>query len=123
MIRKPLPDTLAIGVDDGALYRVGNWRDPIRRNYSRHRRTIETVADFKATLRAGPFAWPGGYALYFVTADGAALSFNAAFAEFSIIARAIRNDDTRSGWRVAATACAADDDEPTTCDHTGETIQ
>lgn len=118
-----LPDTLAIGYDDGALYRAGEWREPIRRNYSRHARAIETVADLKATLRAGAFAWPGGYALYFVTADGAALSFAAARAEFASIARAIRDDDTISGWRVVATGCTAEDDEAPTCAHTGQPIE
>ena len=118
-----LPPTLAIGHDDGALYRVGQWREPIRRNYSGHRRTIETVADLKATLRAGPYAWPGGYALYFITADGAALSFGAARGEFASIARAIRDDDKRSGWRIVATGCTAEDDETPTCDHTGQPIE
>lgn len=118
-----LPTTLAIGHDDGALYRVGEWREPIRPNYSGHRRTIETVADFKATLRAGPYAWPGGYAVYFITADGAALSFAAARAEFASIARAIRDDDTRSGWRIVGATTTANDDEPPTCGHTGETIE
>lgn len=113
---------LAIGCDDGALYRVDGWR-LVRPNYSGHRRTIETVADLKATLRAGPYAWPGGYAIFFITADGAVLSFAAARAEFSTIAAAIRDDDTRGGWRIIGTGCTAEDDEPTVCDHTGETIE
>jgi hypothetical protein len=117
-----LPDTLFIGCD-GGLYRAGEYANPIRANYSRHHRKIETVADLKATLRAGAYAWPGGYALYFVTADGAVLSFAAARAEFPTIAAAIRDDDTRGGWRIIGTGCTADDDEPPVCDHTGETIE
>ena len=31
----------------------------------------------KGLLRDGPYAWPGGYPMYFVTADGEALSFEA----------------------------------------------
>ena len=81
------------------------------------------MADFKATLRAGPYAWPGGYAVYFITADGAALSFAAARAELASLARAIRDDDTRSGWRLVGATTTANDDEPPTCDHTGETIE
>jgi hypothetical protein len=118
-----LPDTLFIGCDDGALYRVGDYSQPVRPNYSGHRRAIETVADLKATLRAGPYAWPGGYAIYFVTADGAVLSFAAALAEFRIIAGAIRDGDTRGGWRIVGTGCTADDDDTPVCDHTGLPIE
>jgi hypothetical protein len=61
---------------DGALLdtRVGHT-DTLRPNYERHHTVIHTVADLKATLRAGPYAWPGGYPLYFVTATGETLSF------------------------------------------------
>jgi hypothetical protein len=118
-----LPDTLFVGCDDGALYRVGKYSTPVRPNYSRHSRTIETVADLKATLRAGAYAWPGGYALYFVTADGAALSFAAARAEFATIASAIRDGRTDSGWRIVGTASTADDDDTVVCDHTGQPIE
>ena len=117
-----LPDTLFVGVD-GALYRAGNYSTAVRPNYSGHRRTIETVADLKATLRAGPYAWPGGYAPYFVTADGAVLSFAAARDEFATIAAAIRDNDTRGGWRIVGTDCTADDDDTPVCDHTGRPIE
>lgn len=119
---KTLPDTLAVGFDDGALYSVPGWQI-VRPNYRRHHSRITTVADFKATLRAGPFAWPGGYAVYFITADGAALSFDAARDEFRQIATAIRDDDKRSGWRIVAATTTAYDDEPETCAHTGRTIE
>ena len=39
--------------------------------------TIKTLSDFRAAMRNGPYAWPGGYPLYFITSDGAALSFDA----------------------------------------------
>lgn len=36
-----------------------NWaKHPLRKNYARHHREIKTVADFKATLRGGQYAWP-----------------------------------------------------------------
>jgi len=34
---------------------------------------INTVKDFGEALRNGPYAWPGGYPLFFITADGGAL--------------------------------------------------
>ena len=123
MTTQKLPDSMMIG-DDGALYRVGQWDRPIRPNYARHCRSIETVADLKACLRAGDFAWPGGYALYYLTADGAALSPAAVRREFRLIADAIRRDDTRrGGWRVVGMDTVANCDEPVICDHTGKTIE
>ena len=123
MATTKLPDTLAIGVDDGALYRVGRWDSPIRTNYARHCRNIETVADLKSCLRAGGFAWPGGYALFYLTADGAALSPVAVRREFRTIADAIRTGNTRGGWRVVGLDNVANCDEPVICEITGETIE
>lgn len=36
-----------------------------------------TLAAIKGTLRAGAYAWPGGYPIYFVACDGEPLSFSA----------------------------------------------
>jgi hypothetical protein len=123
-----LPTTLTVGCADGNLYRVpegyrGEW-PLVRENYCRHHREIRTVADLKATLRAGPYAWPGGYALYFVTADGATLSFEAVRQEFRQVAAAVKAGDWRcSGWLVIGTGNTAEDDEEPVCDHTGKPIK
>jgi hypothetical protein len=34
---------------------------------------IKSVSDYRKAVRNGPYAWPGGYPLFFVTSDGAAL--------------------------------------------------
>jgi len=36
-----------------------------------------TLRQIKTLLRGGPFAWPGGYPMYFVTVSGDVLSFEA----------------------------------------------
>lgn len=85
-------------------------------------RAIKTISDFRAAYRNGPFAWPGGYPLFFVTADGAAISFKGAKKDRRNILEAIRDNDTRSGWRV----CAVDvnwEDSDLRCDVTGERIE
>lgn len=119
--------SLTVGCDDGNLYRVpeGDRHEwlLVRSNYRYHHRSIKTVADLKATLRAGPYAWPGGYALYFVTADGASLSFDAVRKEFRSIANAIKHGDTRGGWRVIGCESTAECDETPVCDHTGKSIE
>ena len=108
----------------GALFdtRAPNWTaQPVRNYYGFTFREIETVAQFKATLRAGAFAWPGCYPLYFITRDGAALSFEAAREQFAAIAREYL-DDTSTGWRVVACEVNWEDSE-LCCDHTGRRIE
>lgn len=68
-----------------------------------------------------PYAWPGGYPRYFVTSDGAALSFKAADQESGAITDSIerRLDD---GWQVIGCDINWEDAE-LFCDHTGEIIE
>lgn len=93
----------------------------IRSNYSRHHRNITSGADMRACLRAGAYAWPGGYEVYGVTNDGAALCFDCIRAELRQVISAIRARDN-SGWRVVAIGCTADSDGPVDCDHCGKAM-
>jgi len=72
-------------------------------------------------MRHGPYAWPGGYPCYFVTSDGAALSFKAARQERRNILEAIANK-SNDGWRVVGVDINWEDDS-LYCDHTGEKIE
>ncbi len=60
---------------------------------------IETTTELKKALRDGAYAWPGGYPCYFITDDGAALSFDAVKEELKQIMWAIKTKD-RGGWQV-----------------------
>jgi hypothetical protein len=83
---------------------------------------IQSISDFRKAMRNGPYAWPGGYPVYFITSDGAALSFKAAKQERRNILEALKDNDTRSGWHI----CGADinwEDCELMCDHTGERIE
>lgn len=93
----------------------------IRPNYRFAHRDIKTVADLKATLRDGPYAWPGGYPMYFITSDGGALSFATVRAEFRNIADSIRRN-IRDGWFVVACDINYEDGDLID-DHTGEKIE
>jgi hypothetical protein len=98
-----LPTHFMVG-GDGSLFdtRQENWySNPIRANYQQQHRAINTVADLKATLRAGQYAWPGGYPLYFITSDGAALSFQTVRAEFGLVVDSVR-ECLADGWQVVA---------------------
>lgn len=78
------------------------------------------VAQFNAALAAGPYAWPGGYPLYFVMADGEALSFKAAEAEADLIRQAIA--DGARDWMPVAIEVNWEDTE-LMCVHTNERIE
>ena len=81
-----------------------------------------TLQQIKAALRSGPYAWPGGYPTYFVTADGAALSHNAVREQWpEIVSAAFSGDRRGGGWYVAGHAINWGDGD-LTCDHTGERI-
>lgn len=80
-----------------------------------------TVDEFDKELQTGKYAWPGGYPKYFVTADGGALSFDAAKEEADQIRDAIRDNDN-SGWRVIGVDINWEDPD-LICDHTGERIE
>lgn len=109
---------------DGALFdtRMDGWQShPIRPVYSMTYGAIDDTHKLRATLRAGAYAWPGGYPLYFVTSDGAALSFDAVRDNYALCAASIRdkNDD---GWRVTCTAINWEDQD-LICEHTGKPIE
>ena len=82
---------------------------------------ISTAKDLKQALRNGPYAWPGGYPLYFITSDGAALSFKAVRENFRCVIWSIKNK-VSDGWRVQVMAINYEDNE-LYCDHTGEKIE
>jgi hypothetical protein len=81
---------------------------------------INTVKDLKQALRK-PYAWPGGYPLYFITSDGAALSFKAVRENLRSVLWSIKNG-VNDGWRVQAMDINYEDNE-LYCDHTGEKIE
>lgn len=111
-----LPDYLFVSSTDGALHdtRKANWHTlpPLRPNYERHHRTIESAADFKATIRAGRGVWPGGYELAFITSDGALLCFDCARKHARHVLDSVRSKSS-DGWRVVATTYEACDVEST----------
>ncbi len=44
---------------------------------SDRKRDVMPLQRVKELLRAGPYAWPGGYPMFFVCADGEPMSFTA----------------------------------------------
>jgi len=60
---------------------------------------INTTLEFKNALRSGPYAWPGGYPLFFICDDGGALCCDCARTEAYEVMRSISKKQN-DGWRV-----------------------
>lgn len=116
--------------DDGALYdtRDPDWsrKPPLRRVYGNASpslwRTdpVSALQAVKALLRFGPYAWPGGYPVYFVTRDGAALSAEAVREQFAQVCYDHLNDCS-TGWRIDGGAVNYEDAD-LFCAHTNKRI-
>jgi hypothetical protein len=80
-----------------------------------------TTIQLKTILRSGAYSWPGCYPLFFITSDGAALSFDSVRANFRAVIWSMRNK-VNDGWWVVA--CEANwEDSSLYCDHSGERIE
>jgi hypothetical protein len=82
---------------------------------------INSISDFRAAMRNGQYAWPGGYPLYFVTSDGCALSFETVKKELRNVLDSIASR-SNDGWRVVAVDVNWEDDT-LVCEHSGERIE
>lgn len=80
---------------------------------------IETLRAVKQAIRQ-PYAWPGGYPLYVVMADGEALSCDAARQEWRQIVSATLHG-LRDGWQALGVDANWEDTE-LYCAHTNERI-
>ena len=86
-----------------------------------HHQQIKTGKDFRETIRAGAYAWPGGYPLFFIAEDSGAICFDCAKKQARAIICSIRTE-MRDGWRIVD--CDVNyEDENLTCDHCGQFIE
>jgi hypothetical protein len=77
---------------------------------------------FNKDLEAGPYAFPGGYPRFFITADGEGLSFESAKANHALILEAINSDDKSGGWMVIG--CDINwEDQYLRCAHSNKLIE
>lgn len=106
----------------GDLYRNrATLGAPLREKFAYTFGRINTTNEFKATLRAGAVAWPGGYPMFLITSDGAALHFDCARKELRSILDSIKTR-ARDGWRVVASEVNWED-STLYCDHCSKKIE
>jgi hypothetical protein len=93
------------------------------RNAARKESTMtaaKTLASVKRAIRE-PYAWPGGYPLFIVMADGDALSTQSARENWTAIVHSTLTG-SRDGWAAAGVEVNWEDGE-LTCAHSGEAIE
>lgn len=83
---------------------------------------INSISDFRKAVRNGPYAWPGGYPLYWIMSDGTAVAFDVARVSWEgrRMLEALL-DNANDGWRPIALEINWEDTE-LYCEHTGERI-
>lgn len=82
---------------------------------------INTISDFEKALENGPYAFPGGYPLFFICEDGGILSHQAATDEKELVISAIQDNDDPQ-WRVIYVDINYED-RHLYCDHTNQQIE
>lgn len=82
---------------------------------------ISNISEFRAAMRHGKYAWPGGYPCYFVTSDGESLSFEAAKDNLRLILDSIANRAS-DGWRIVGMSINWEDND-LICADTGKKIE
>lgn len=98
----PLPEHLFIA-SSGDLYdtRKPNWSaNPLREGYRCTKREIKTGADLRVTLRAGSYAFPGGYTIALYTSDGEMVSIKGLLADRGALYQALYDIRTRQHGRI-----------------------
>ena len=101
--------------DIGDLINCDNWA-VVREQYNYHYHNITIPRELASTIRAGKYAWPGGYAVFFIASDGGAICHGCTVAEYSNIVDSIRRDIS-DGWRIVGAECSANIDGEINCDH------
>ena len=105
---------------EGDCYRNDNLQ-LVRKGVAKHYREIDSVNKLKACLRAGEYTFPGMYRLFFITGDGACLSFSSVIDNLQSIYYSMMND-MNDGWNITGLSSVAECDDEVFCDHTGEEI-
>lgn len=123
---RPSDKTQKFYTFEGDVYKVdslGYCGDlkPVRQGVARHYRQIDSINKLKACLRAGEYTFPGSYRLFFITEDGACLSFSAVLDNLHEIFYSMRND-MKDGWTIVGLGCVNESDDDVYCDHTSELL-
>jgi hypothetical protein len=105
---------------EGNVYRNDNLQ-LVRKDVAKHYRQIDSINKLKSCLRAGEYTFPGGYRLFFITNDGACLSFSSVLDNLQEIYYSIMND-INDGWKIIGLSSVAECEDEVYCAHSNELI-
>lgn len=120
-----LPSHLFVSDCDGHLYdtRKPEWpENPVRRDYEKTFKHINTVSQLKATLRAGGYAWPGGYQIVLITQEGDMVKPQALIKDKGQLRNAIGDIRAKYSGRIVGSEIYYEG-PPVQCAYTGEIIE
>ena len=83
---------------------------------------INNTKELKNALRAGPYAWPGGYPTFFIAADGEPLCHACVKGNYRLVLEEMRHPTRHDQWRPIAVDINYED-EHLYCAHCEEKIE
>ena len=121
---RPSDKTQKFYTFEGDCYKIedkpfGNL--PIRRDVARHHRQIDSINKLKACLRAGEYTSVGMYRLFFITSDGACLSFSSVLDNLESIYYSIMHN-LNDGWKITGLSSVEEFEDEVYCDHSNELL-
>lgn len=105
---------------EGDCYRNDNLQ-LVRKDVAKHYRQIDSINKLKSCLRAGEYTFPGCYRLFFITSDGACLSFSSVLDNLQEIYSSIMHD-INDGWRIIGLSSVEECEDEVYCDHSNELL-
>lgn len=74
-------------------------------------------------LQYDSYAWPGGYPIFYLTADNGVLCPDCANKNISLCACPVESKEADPMWRIVAADINYEDESHTTCDHCYQPIE
>jgi len=105
---------------EGNVYRNDNLQ-LVRKDVAKHYRQIDSINKLKSCLRAGEYTSVGMYRLFFITNDGACLSFSSVLDNLQEIYYSMMND-INDGWKIIGLSSVAECEDEVYCDHSNELL-
>lgn len=94
----------------------------VRPAFRRTFREIRTGRELRATLRAGAYAWPGGYTIALICSDGEMASISGLLRDRSAYRTAIRDIRDRADCRIVGTMIY-DEGDTRWCAYTNDAVE
>jgi len=117
---RPSDKTQKFYTFEGDCYRNDNLQ-LVRRDIAKHYRQIDSINKLKSCLRAGEYTSVGMYRLFFITNEGACLSFSSVLDNLQEIYYSIMHN-LNDGWKITGLSSVEECEDEVYCDHSNELL-